>query len=275
MWCVVDCCGIVCFCIAYFILGWSNYVVLRLGAWPYGSAGAIVCLVTYEMWFVLSILSHLACMLTDPGSVPLDSKPVEGLKPCRKCNVPKPPGAHHCSICQRCILRMDHHCPWVNNCVGAKNQKHFVLFLFYVFLQCVAAICSLSLKFVASSSPSSSRDTRGFLSRHDGPDALRREARRRMALRGSRNLASEGEIVMCVLVFFVAMIFGLFTAIMLCDQGSNILANTTGIDVLQGATAEARPWRKSVSEVFGRGPSWRWFIPVPLRRAVIREKVDV
>ena len=32
---------------------------------------------------------------------------------CRKCKVFKPPRAHHCSICQRCVLKMDHHCPWV------------------------------------------------------------------------------------------------------------------------------------------------------------------
>ncbi|KAD3069032.1 hypothetical protein E3N88_36912 [Mikania micrantha] len=54
---------------------------------------------------------------------------------CHYCRNGKPPRCHHCSICQRCVLKMDHHCVWVVNCVGAQNYKFFLLFLLYTFLE--------------------------------------------------------------------------------------------------------------------------------------------
>jgi len=38
----------------------------------------------------------------------------------------------HCIICNVCIVEFDHHCFWVNNCIGANNLTRFVVFLFSV-----------------------------------------------------------------------------------------------------------------------------------------------
>ncbi|KAF9541895.1 palmitoyltransferase for Vac8p [Mortierella hygrophila] len=62
---------------------------------------------------------------------------------CSKCQHIKPERAHHCRVCKRCVLKMDHHCPWVLNCVGQDNYKFFVLFVFYTSVHCIFILASL------------------------------------------------------------------------------------------------------------------------------------
>lgn len=49
--------------------------------------------------------------------------------PCRTCHRPKPARSKHCPICKTCIERQDHHCIWINNCVGLHNYHYFVALL--------------------------------------------------------------------------------------------------------------------------------------------------
>ena len=50
---------------------------------------------------------------------------------CDACGTEKPPRAHHCKICDVCILRRDHHCYVLGECIGLENQGHFILFLLH------------------------------------------------------------------------------------------------------------------------------------------------
>ncbi|XP_034655065.1 palmitoyltransferase ZDHHC15 [Drosophila subobscura] len=64
---------------------------------------------------------------------------------CVHCRLIKPDRAHHCRSCGCCILKMDHHCPWVNNCVHFHNYKCFLLFLLYSSLYCLDILVTLLL----------------------------------------------------------------------------------------------------------------------------------
>uniref|UniRef100_A0A8C9VTU1 Palmitoyltransferase n=1 Tax=Scleropages formosus TaxID=113540 RepID=A0A8C9VTU1_SCLFO len=70
--------------------------------------------------------------------LPVYTRTMSGaIRYCDRCHLVKPDRCHHCSVCDKCILKMDHHCPWVNNCVGFSNYKFFMLFLAYSLLYCL------------------------------------------------------------------------------------------------------------------------------------------
>ncbi|KAL7273688.1 palmitoyltransferase swf1 [Rhizina undulata] len=93
----------------------------------------IVCAGPYITMFI--------AMKSDPGIITpenyeraLEMYPYDRLNfhpgnVCRTCLLRKPARSKHCSICKHCIAKHDHHCVWINNCVGHANIRYFLLFL--------------------------------------------------------------------------------------------------------------------------------------------------
>jgi len=109
----------------YFSLPWNTYGTFH------------ICFAT---WTVFHCFYHYERAITLGPGHPLkkrkkeDNEVIEEVKlpQCDSCKTTKPERAHHCKICAKCALKMDHHCPFIGNCVGLKNQRHFILFLSFL-----------------------------------------------------------------------------------------------------------------------------------------------
>lgn len=76
----------------------------------------------------------------DPGYISRDKvdflhllEVVECTQLCADCLTIRTTRSKHCSVCNKCIERFDHHCPWINNCVGANNHRYFIGFVTTMF----------------------------------------------------------------------------------------------------------------------------------------------
>eukprot|EP01112_Ceratiomyxa_fruticulosa_P013943 TRINITY_DN3954_c0_g2_i2.p1 TRINITY_DN3954_c0_g2~~TRINITY_DN3954_c0_g2_i2.p1 ORF type:complete len:294 (-),score=28.59 TRINITY_DN3954_c0_g2_i2:44-925(-) len=112
-----------------------------------------LCMSTFLVGMIFS--NYMLSCLVDPGGVPQGWKPDTPLglngkehKYCQKCLSYKPERAHHCRSCDKCQIRMDHHCVWISNCVGLYNHKYFILFLFYVVCAILYAAVVVVLRFL-------------------------------------------------------------------------------------------------------------------------------
>ncbi|KAJ8880297.1 hypothetical protein PR048_016763 [Dryococelus australis] len=113
-------------CIAYWI---------GLPYWWDRNPVATVVLLLIGHWLLINISFHYYMAASvPPGYPPQGALIPEAASICKKCIAPKPPRTHHCSVCNRCILKMDHHCPWLNNCIGHYNHRYFFLYMVFMVL---------------------------------------------------------------------------------------------------------------------------------------------
>ncbi|KAF8073936.1 DHHC palmitoyltransferase-domain-containing protein [Lyophyllum atratum] len=130
-------------------------------------------ILTYTLTFT-AFSSLIVCVARDPGPVTATAQSnraedevglTEALMPdidfdnpagwCRKCWAPKPERTHHCSTCGRCVLKMDHHCPWLgSNCIGHRTYPAFLHFLLSItLLATYLAVLSFSALWYAFNNP--------------------------------------------------------------------------------------------------------------------------
>ena len=75
---------------------------------------------------------------------------------CDQCRVYKAPNTYHCHRCAACVQGRDHHCPWINNCVGKSNMRKFLTFLHLVVLDCGITVFLLLVNLFSTSTSSDS-----------------------------------------------------------------------------------------------------------------------
>jgi palmitoyltransferase ZDHHC3/7/25 len=250
----LDPCGIVCILFSYSAMAYSDYVIIfhmSTGALN-GNIGAIAVIIFYNILVLLMIMSYGCAVFSDPGIVPLPLNPVHvddrdelqelsksypsGWTFCSRCHMFRPPRCYHCRVCHRCIHKMDHHCPWVNNCVGAYNQRFSIQFLVYVGCTSLAAliivICSWALD----------------------PSAVSH---------GNHHT----KIIHSVVLVMISLFFGLFVSAIFVDQMQAILRDETAVELVKKNRRHADlprlPKIQLLRKVFGKGPIILWLCPCP------------
>ncbi|KAI9260255.1 DHHC palmitoyltransferase-domain-containing protein [Sporodiniella umbellata] len=136
--------------VTFIYYGYLDRIVLVLLQNLRKRAQGIVYIALFNVFIVLFFVSYARIVLKTPGYakalVEIEQNTATSFDQriphsvlgypvwCATCQLWKPDRAHHCRVCDACVLKMDHHCPWVNGCIGVANHRFFIQFLFYTSL---------------------------------------------------------------------------------------------------------------------------------------------
>ncbi|XP_078055643.1 palmitoyltransferase ZDHHC3-A isoform X1 [Mustelus asterias] len=248
IWFIKDGCGLACAIVTWMLIFYAEFVVIFVMLVPAKDlVYSIINGIIFNTLAFLALASHSRAMLTDPGAVPkgnatkefiesLQLKPGQVVYKCPKCCSIKPERAHHCSVCKRCIRKMDHHCPWVNNCVGENNQKYFVLFTMYIALISLHALIMVCFHFLYCFEEEWTKCS---------------------------SFSPPSTVILLILLCFEGLLFLIFTAVMFGTQVHSICSDETGIERLKNETPtwEKKMGWEGMKTAFDGNFSLGWFNP--------------